>query len=695
MADGLHRLVVGGNSAVFDVRSGLPELVFFGAVAEPSSDYLFDRVVPLAGLDHPAAPTLLALGSRGWFGEPGVVATREGRSVPLSFPSVTIDQRDEEILFHSFDSGTEASVVIRAGANGSGVLALSTSLTNRGTQPLGIDALNVTFPVPDVLDDLIFFGGRHAMEFCEERTNWGRTVVTVASRRGRSSHQQSPTVFLVGNSTTESHGRAIGLHLAHSGNFRIVCDAVTGDHRTVTAGEILSPGEVILQPGETYETPALLVASSGDGLTDITLAFHRHFRLTQPLARTPRPVVVNTWEAVYFDQRSERLFELAERAARVGAERFVLDDGWFRGRRSDTAGLGDWFVDEGVWPNGLRPLTDHVESLGMDFGIWVEPEMVNTDSDLFRAHPDWVLGTVEQRSLTGRNQLVLDLSRVEVRDYLVQTLGRLLSDHSIAHVKWDHNRELVSERSHSQTKGVHEVIRRLQEKLPNVDFESCASGGGRIDGGMARRMVRFWTSDSIDALDRLSIQKGAVRVFPPEMLGAHVGAPRCHTTGRHHHLGFRALSALPFWFGIEWNLLDASDRELDELASAVSLHKRFRHLFHGGLTAFDEQIDSLNHRHLVTAPDLSEALVVAASLGNGPRHTSPALRIPGLAPTACYRCELLTVGTEPRWALNRGIPRWLTEGVETTGAELSEIGLPMPPLLPASGILVHALRIGS
>jgi alpha-galactosidase len=292
-------------------------------------------------------------------------------------------------------------------------------------------------------------------------------------------------------------------------------------------------------------------------------------------------VHLNTWEAVYFRHDVDTIKALADRAAQVGVERFVLDDGWFGTRRPDSSGLGDWWVSTEVWPEGLRPLVDHVRNLGMEFGIWVEPEMVNPDSVLYRRHPGWVLADGRYPPVYGRNQLVLDLGREEVRDYLFSALDTLLRDHDISYLKWDHNRDLVAPVSsgragvRSQTLGLYDLLDRLRRVHPHVDIETCASGGGRVDFGIIERTGRVWTSDSIDALDRLHIQRGFSLLFPPELMGSHVRAPTAHVTRRRHRTRFRGIAAMFGAFGVEWNLLDAGDEELAELAEIIALHKRF------------------------------------------------------------------------------------------------------------------------
>ena len=460
------------------------------------------------------------------------------------------------------------------------------------------------------------------------------------------------------------------------------------------AGELLHPGEVVLEPGQSYTTPEVVGVFSSGGLTPATWGFHRAVRSSPSHPTTPRPVLLNTWEAVYFDHDLDRLRGLADVAAEVGIERFVLDDGWFGSRRDDTSGLGDWWVSPEVYPDGLVPLIDHVTGLGMEFGIWVEPEMVNPDSELYRAHPDWALTTDAYEPVLGRNQLVLDLANPDAFAHILRQLDALLRDHDIAYVKWDMNRDHVqgsgatgAAGTHAQTLAVYALLDELRTRHPSVEFESCASGGGRIDLAILERTERVWTSDCNDALERQTIQRGASMLLPPEVTGAHIGPRRSHTTGRRHTLAFRAATALFGHLGVEWNVvrLDAGDRA--ELAEAIALHKRFRPLLHSGdVVRFDTEEPYLAHG--VYAADRTEALVSFVQMTTGPSLTPPPLRLPGLDPDRSYRIEHVALPGE-RWGLAATQPAWLADGVELTGRQLEAHGLRPPVLHPESAVLLH------
>ncbi|MEZ5226549.1 MAG: alpha-galactosidase [Acidimicrobiales bacterium] len=312
-------------------------------------------------------------------------------------------------------------------------------------------------PFPAHAEELLSLEGRWCREFQPRRSAFAGTTV-IENRSGRSSQFTVPAMFAGARSFGEHLGEVWGVQLAWSGNYELAAQELPDGRRHLQAGELLDPGEVVLATGEGYQAPDVVVAWSEAGLSPASQGFHAEVRRRLPSSGV-RPVLMNTWEAVYFDHDLDTLVALADVAAEVGVERFVLDDGWFGGRRSDHAGLGDWWVSPDVWPEGLRPIIDHVRSLGMEFGLWVEPEMVNPDSDLYRAHPEWVLATDGYEPLLGRHQLVLDLGRDEVRTYLYDALHALLSDNDIAYLKWDMNRDVVQGSNAEGRAGTHDHIR--------------------------------------------------------------------------------------------------------------------------------------------------------------------------------------------------------------------------------------------
>ncbi|HEU5082333.1 MAG TPA: alpha-galactosidase [Acidimicrobiales bacterium] len=681
----LHRLRNGDLTAVVDVSTPVPTVVHWGPDPGPLPDgapSLLDRGLPPAGLDREPPLPLVGAGEGGDPGRPGLLGCRpDGAGGHPRFAQGRWSMVGDEALRFEADAGGAGLRIegeVRLGAT----LTVDVSLTNTGDQPYLLERLAVTLPVPADADEVLRFDGRWCAEMTPARCPWEGTTLRIENRRGRTSHDHVPVVFAGRAGFGELAGSVHGVHVAWSGNAELELAHRTDGRRTVQAGEVLAPGEVVLAPGETYQAPTVH-GVWGDGLNEASRRFHAEVRAHLP-AR-PRPVTLNTWEAVYFDHDASTLRALADRAAAVGVERFVLDDGWFGGRRDDTAGLGDWWVSPDAHPQGLAPLIDHVRGLGMEFGIWVEPEMVNPDSDLYRAHPDWVLGDPE---VLGRNQLVLDLSIDACWQHLHDALHRLLADHDIAYVKWDMNRDLAGAGAHRQVQALYRLLDALGDSHPDVEIESCASGGGRADLAILRRTCRIWASDCNDALERQVIQRGWSHLLPPAVTGAHIGPPRAHTTGRTQRLAFRAATALFGHLGIEWNLLDASERHLEALTWWIDLHKRLRPLLHGGDVVRLEAADPANLAHGVVAPDRSEALFAFVQLTQS-RRTAPAtLRLAGLDPDRTYRVEHLAAPGEGfGWGRQ---PAWLAGGpVEATGRWLMAVGLQPPLLLPESASLVH------
>ncbi len=683
-------------SVVISTRGNVPAIVYWGSFLgeKPLHQNLFMRAVLGGGVDLDPPLGIIAQHHDGWLGNPGVEGCFPDGSG--SFPHFIISSSTNTTTSANFtlrDAGLELELQISVEIHTSGVLSITGALSNRGSLPYLLHSLRIALPVPPRAQELLTIGGRWGMEFGEQRTPWMQSTQSVSNNRGRTSHEKWPVVFAGTTQFGEQHGEVWGCHVGWSGNFEITLDGVTEHHKHMLVGEKLNAGELVIQPNDTYSAPTVYAVYSSHGLSFASQQFHQFVRSGLRHENTPRPVTLNTWEAVYFDHNFETLTKLADVAAYVGVERFVLDDGWFSGRRNDAAGLGDWIVDSSVWPNGLTPLINHVKSLGMEFGIWCEPEMVNPNSNLYRQHPDWVLHSGASTPITGRNQLVLDMSKNEVRKYLFNCISQLLDAHDISYVKWDHNRDLVASPAHAQTLGTYELLGQLKETHPWVQFESCASGGGRVDFGILPFVDRFWTSDSIDPLDRTLIQRGAQRLMPPEVLGTHIGSPINHITQRRHSLAFRASTALFGWLGIEWNLLDASIHERDRLASVIAQYKALRPLLHTGLMFREDHPDSNILVHGVSAHNQSQSLVSISRLANGPSSHIDPIRLHQFDKNATFIIKPLHLGT-PAFAPNRKLPQWLDDGsITMSGLQMREIGVICPPLLPASSLLLHIQKV--
>jgi alpha-galactosidase len=448
-ADPLLELSNGPTTAILQTTGGgMPRLRYLGHHVRRFDPAALDRPLPKASLNEAPPLGLVTEHAAGFEGRPGLLGARPDGSgwaprFDLADPdSPFVREAPNRGTFLLRDPVAQLELKLVVEVTGTGALLVDTELTNISTdQPFQVLRLSPSIPLPADAAEFLAFTGRWCREFQPERHQLAGTFV-VENRHGRTSHERLPAIIAGTADFGEHHGRVLGLQLAWSGNYELAVERLVDDYRHVQAGELLWPGEVNLEPGEQYRAPTVIACWSDTGLQELSRRFHAHIRTGLDL-RGPRKVLLNTWEAVYFDHDLTTLTELVEAAADVGVERFVLDDGWFGSRRNDTSGLGDWTVSEQAWPDGLDPLIKRVHAHGMDFGLWVEPEMVNPDSDLFRTHPEWALVTDGYEPLLARNQLVLDFGRPAVRDYIVESLNDLLDRYDIAYLKWDMNRRMV------------------------------------------------------------------------------------------------------------------------------------------------------------------------------------------------------------------------------------------------------------
>lgn len=694
------------TSLVIDCRGGAPVVLHWGARL---ADHADPAALALLGAreEAPCSPaqtpplSLTPLSGTGFPGRPGLACHRDGQGWASWTEIVAVHCGEDSIEIVSRDaaSGVTLRHMLRLAAAGD-VLRARTVVTNEGATPLAIEACDApVLPVPGAVSDWVLFDGRWSGEFQIQRVARTMAAVSRENRRGRTSHDAFPALLAEVAPCGEQLGEVFGFHLAWSGNHRLWAETLSDGRAYVQLGELLLPGEIRLAPGAAYESPELVCAWSDRGRSGLSQAFHAHVRARPQHARLrakPRPVHYNTWEAVYFDHDPAKLIALAERAAAIGVERFVLDDGWFPARRNDRAGLGDWIVDRGVYPEGLGPLIERVRALGMEFGLWVEPEMVNPDSDLFRAHPEWVLATPPAPQLGFRHQLVLDFGRAEVRDHLFAAIDALLREHPIAYLKWDMNRDLSHPGdadgragAHAHVRGLYELLARLRAAHPAVEIESCSSGGGRADLGILDLTDRVWTSDTNDALDRLAIQRGLSTFLPAEVMGAHVGPTDCHITGRRVAMATRVSTALFGHFGVEADLGALTERECAELAAGIALHKQHRALIHSGdLFRLDRADGEIAFG--IVAPDRGEAIFSYTQVREQRGYFADPLRLAGLDRTADYRVRWVWP-VEP--VVASPLLAALRDGVIVSGQSLIAVGLQPPRLKPQAGFLLHVERV--
>ena len=702
-----HRLDAETATLLFGWTDGVPEIIYFGErLAQDLDLELFarsrSRPQGYATLDESAPVSMQPEISRGFMGHPGLIAHRVGSDLPGwagLFEYNSTREIENGVVFQCTDAwrGLLLDITCRLDPESS-VAVLKTKLTNNGDKDCVVDWMSApVLPIEQKLSEYLHFHGRWCAEFAIDRRTVPMGLVKTENRRGRTSHEAFPGIIMLTPTTDEASGRCVGVHLGWSGNHRMVLERLTTGECQLQMGVLHFSREGHLPAGKALETPEIFVAQSDEGLNAMSQKFHRYVRrniVKWPDETKPRPVTVNTWEALYFDHDMERLKALADAAADVGAERYVLDDGWFKGRNDDTTSLGDWYPDEQKYPDGLHPIIDYViDEKGMEFGLWVEPEMVNPDSDLYREHPDWILRLDPYPRMTGRNQFVLDLTNKAVMDYLYERLAALLTEYRISYLKWDMNRDLVlpgdgtgNAAVHRQTTELYNLIDLLRTNFPHVEIESCASGGGRIDYEILKRTHRFWTSDSNDAVERMRIQTGFSHFLPPEIMGSHIGPAWCHTSGRGFHPNFRALVAGYGHMGLELDLTEVDENDFAIFKHAVERYKDDRELLHSGRFYRIRTVDEDLLGAAIVARDQNAARVLMAQIDRPRAVVPPQVVIPGLDRQKTY---LVTLQTPPEIALkaSRGFDNPLLDGnYKMSGAVLASAGVQLPVMYAQTGI---------
>ncbi len=708
-------LRAGGTSVVVQTDAWrLPRILHWGTdLGELSTDELAamaSTAQPWVGdspVTYPMPVPVLAQLAEGWLGRPGLVGQSLGpeagrRWAPLFTRCVSRVTRDEtrsRLVADAVDAayGLTLRVEIEV-LTASGLVRQRATLKNIGEHDYEVHHLELALPLPPCADEVLDLTGRHTLERRPQRRTldvgeWART-----SRGGKPGLEHTMLVVAGEPGFGFRSGQVWATHLAWSGNQTLAAERVTAGPRRLVAGEELWPGEAVLPPGASHVTP-WQYGSWGEGLDAMSARFHRHLRALPGRAQGKRPVTVNTWEAVYFRHDLPTLVALAERAAAVGAERFVLDDGWFTGRRDDTSSLGDWDVDPAIWTDGLGPLVDAVRGLGMQFGLWFEPEMINLDSRLAREHPEWVFDAGHGAGLPSRYQRVLDLGHPEAYAHVLSKISGLVAKHDIDYIKWDHNRYLL-DAGHAptgragvrnQVLATYAMIDELRARHPGLEIESCASGGGRIDLGILERTDRVWPSDCMDPHDRLEIQRWTSLMVPPEIQGTHIGAADTHTTHRVHPLSFRAEKALWGHMGVETNLLTMGDAERAEVTAWIAFHKEHRDLLHGGVVVHADLPDSALRLEGVVSTTGDRALYAFSTVERSVTWPPGRLALPGLDPKRRYRVEL----AGPGGAHGDGdrLPPWTLTGVVLSGRVLTAVGVEMPPQDPDRSIVLAVTAV--
>ncbi|MFC1401618.1 MULTISPECIES: alpha-galactosidase [Streptacidiphilus] len=717
-----------GAALVVELTEPVPRVLHWGADLGDLSDadgaalsLTAEPAVLNNSVDVPRRFTVWPTEADGWSGTPAQQGHRAGTGTTPRVTSTGVEHSEEadgggELTIRLHDADADLDITVSYRLDPAGVLGVQAEVANRSaagdaSAPYDLAELTLLLPLPARATEVLDFTGKWSRERSPQRRELGFGGYNREVRRGKPG-VDSPYLMTVGTPGFGfGHGEVWGLHVGWSGDQRYLVQRLpegAGTHAAVLGGgELLRAGEIRLGPGESHRTPVCHFSWSAAGLDGLADRFHRMLRARPGHPRGPRPLILNSWEAVYFDHDLDRLLKLADRAAGIGVERFVLDDGWFTGRRDDSSGLGDWTVDKEVWPDGLSPLVDHVRWLGMEFGLWVEPEMVSPDSDLARSHPEWILGPSAGLGPTARNQYTLNLADPDAWQYLLTALDDLVRRYAVDFLKWDHNRELHeavrrgpggTDRpgGRAQVDALYRLVDALRQRHPRLEIESCASGGGRVDLGILARTDRIWPSDCNDALERQSIQRWTGQLVPPELVGTHVGPSPSHTTGRPGSDTFRLVTALFGHAGIEQDLTRCTPGELARLSAWSRLYREFRPLLHSGRVVRADLPDEATLLHGVVAEGAAEALYCWARLTTSPAGQSGRVRLPGLDAGAGYRVRIRTELGLPSLHQTAG-PAWTTRAldgwVQLPGAVLALAGLPMPTLNPEQAMLIEVQRL--
>ena len=580
----------------------------------------------------------------------------KGKYSIKGLPAVYADENEAETLEIVLkDKYSDIEVTLRYGVLPKlDIITRCASVANNTNEPVILTkAASLCLDIPHGEWEWVHFHGRHAMERLTERMPLCHGIQESSSTRGTSSHHQNPTVLLCSPDCTETSGSCIGAALMYSGSFqtKIQLDQMEQVRLVMGINPELFRWE--LKPSEVFDTPEVIMSYSSNGMEKLSHNFHKVIR--EHVCRgkyklEERPVLINNWEATYFDFNEEKILKIAEQAASLGVDMLVLDDGWFGKRDDDCSGLGDWFVSEEKLNGGLGKLAEKIKSLGMKFGLWFEPEMVSEDSDLYRSHPDWAIKIPSRNPVRSRYQLVLDMINPEVRDYLFGAISDILKNADISYIKWDMNRSICDwytpclsadnqgEMPHRYVLGLYELLERLTTAFPDVLFEGCSGGGGRFDAGMLYYCPQIWCSDDTDAFERTKIQYGTSFFYPVSAIGSHVSAVPNHQTGRVTPIETRAVTAMAGSFGYELDLNTLSHDEKQEVKEQIVRFKKDGPLIHNGL--YYRLSDSLNDKYAMwgfVSEDKKEVLVHGVIFRTEPNRTQYLAKLRGLLPDTNYR----------------------------------------------------------
>lgn len=599
---------------------------------------------------------------------------KKGKYSVKGMPAVYAQEDESETLEITLcDTVSGVEVILRYGIIPEyDIITRCAVFRNSGDKTITINkAASVCLDFPHDKWDWIHFHGRHAMERIAERTSLIHGIQEVSSKRGTSSHHHNPSVVLCSPDCTEQTGRCIGMFLVYSGSFQTQIELDQLNQTRLVMGINPDLFEWKLESGETFETPEAVFTYSANGLSQMTHNLHGIIR--EHICRgkyklAKRPVLINNWEATYFDFNDEKILEIAEKASEIGIDMLVLDDGWFGKRDSDCSGLGDWFVNENKIKCGLGQLAEKIKKFGMKFGLWFEPEMISEDSDLYRSHSEWAIKIPDRNPMRGRYQLLLDMSREDVRQYLYERISSILKSADISYVKWDMNRSICDwysqklntenqlELPHRYILGLYSLLERLTSEFPDVLFEGCSGGGGRFDAGMLYYSPQIWCSDDTDAYERTKIQYGTSMIYPVSAVGSHVSIVPNHQTGRITPMETRGITAMAGSFGYELDLSKISDEDKIIAKNQISQFRKYSELIHNGrYYRLSNPFEDSNALWCFVSDNKEEILIQGMIFRTAPNMKRDAVKLAGLNPDYVYLDEKSSESYTGAALMNGGI----------------------------------------
>jgi alpha-galactosidase len=674
---------------LLSLNNRLPCLIYWGrrlpdnenlnslstAVAKDWGDNLLDKVPELSVLPEQSAnfPGQLGCKMRGL----------DGMILSSNFVFLKDEAKDNSLSLVFLDKAIEQTYTLTIiSFEESNTFSLSAKIDSK--KPIFMDWFSApVILAPQNSNEMIDYGGQWGGEFRSQITPWVTGTHLRESRSGTTSHANFPGLLIPTIESSENSGSCYGFHYGWSGGHRMIAEQLPDGRRQVQFGNTENSD---LISGNSFETAKLYISHSSNGISGVGKSFRSH--VANSIIKAPkdnvRPVHYNCWEAIYFDHNIDQLKEIASLASEIGAERFVLDDGWFKGRDSANSSLGDWDVDKNKYPSGLQPLISHIHSLKMSFGLWFEPEMVSPNSNLYRQHPEWIMGHKDQT--LGRDQLVLNIAIKDVEDYLFKKISALLTEYPIEYIKWDHNRVLPYPDA-SQTKSLYVLLKRIRLAYPKVEIESCSSGGGRIDYGILENTQRVWLSDSNDAIERLRIQHEAILWLPTSITGSHVGPKVCHTSGRELPLAFRAWVAAQRHMGFEMDPRELSPSDKALLKAVTNWWKENR--------------EWMKDANILRLPCVDKSITAEIQINSSENHfvvfagqnalsefSSPVpLVLSGLDSMAMYNVSLYNKNHINSLSKSNG--GLLQKTFKLSGQFLMNHGLQLPKAFPASMMVIE------